>query len=137
MEARPPTAIPNTVAEASATVVSGAEEKGTGHTEWPDGRVHHTGVTATMTPNTIVPFTNNAGQQVDADFNSWQEGKSGGAGNPTYAMITSRSQHAGLVQVALVDGSVQSVSDAIDLYVWRALATRDGGEVTGNAFTSF
>lgn len=33
-------------------------EKTTGHTEWPDGRVHHTGFTATMTPNTYVPYVN-------------------------------------------------------------------------------
>lgn len=128
------TEIPNTVAEASAVVTSGAQEKGTGHTEWPDGRVHHTGFTATMPPNTFVPFTNSNGREVDADFNSWQEGKNGSAGSPTYAMITSRSAHPGQVQVALVDGSVQSVADQVDLNVWRALATRDGGEVFESPF---
>ena len=125
----PSTSIPNTVAEASAVVVSGAQEKGTGHTEWPDGRVHHTGFTATMTPNTFVPFTDSQGREVDADFNSWQEGKNGSAGNPTYAIITSRSFHSGQVNVAMVDGSVQSVTDSIELEVWRAMATRDGGEL--------
>lgn len=128
------TDIPSTVAEASAIVQSGAQEKGTGHTEWPDGRVHHTGVTATMTPNTFVPYTNSDGQEVDADFNSWQEGKNGSAGSPTYAMITSRSFHPGVIQAALVDGSVQTVSDDVALEVWRSTATRAGGEVLDQAF---
>ena len=128
------TDIPNTVAEASAIVQSGAQEKGTGHTEWPDGRVHHTGFTATMTPNTFVPYTNSDGQEVDADFNSWQEGKNGSAGSPTYAMITSRSFHPGVVQVALVDGSVQTVTDDVALEAWRSTATRAGDEVFSQAF---
>ncbi|QDS99915.1 DUF1559 domain-containing protein [Adhaeretor mobilis] len=120
--------IPNTIAEAIAAVKSGADEKNTGHTEWPDGRVHHTGFTATMTPNTAVPYTM-GGEEVDADYNSWQEGKNGSAGDPTYAMITSRSFHPGQVQVALLDGSVQSIADEIATEVWRAMATRDGGEI--------
>ena len=126
------TDIPSTVAAASELVASGAQEKGTGHTEWPDGRVHHTGFTATMTPNTYVPYMNSNGEEVDADFNSWQEGKNGIAGSPTYAMITSRSAHPGQVQVAMLDGSVQSVEDGVDLFVWRAMATRDGAELAAN-----
>ncbi len=125
------TNIPNTTAEVAALVTSGVQEKVTGHTEWPDGRVHHTGFTAAMTPNTFVPYTNSDGEEVDADYNSWQEGKNGRAGSPTYAVITSRSFHPGQVNTALADGSVQSFSDEIDLAVWRALATRDGGERPG------
>lgn len=121
--------IPNTIAEAEAAVQSGAEYKDTGHTEWPDGRVHHTGITATMTPNTFVRYET-GGTVVDADYNSWQEGRNGGAGQPTYSMVTARSHHAGQVQVAMVDGSVKSMNDDVDLLVWRASATRDGAEVT-------
>jgi prepilin-type N-terminal cleavage/methylation domain-containing protein/prepilin-type processing-associated H-X9-DG protein len=121
------TTIPSTVAEAQAAVASGAEYKDTGHTEWPDGRVHHTGFTTTMTPNTVVPYTT-GGTMVDADYNSWQEGKNGGAGRPTYAIVTARSHHAGQVQVAMLDGSVQTVNDQIDPLVWRGMSTRDGGE---------
>ncbi|MCG8450407.1 MAG: DUF1559 domain-containing protein [Pirellulales bacterium] len=128
------TDIPNTVAEATAMVESGVQEKGTGHTEWPDGRVHHTGVTATMAPNTFVPYTNSDGEEVDADYNSWQEGKNGSAGSPTYAMITSRSYHPGQVQIVLVDGSVQSITDEIDRSVWQALATRAGEEIVDGQF---
>ena len=126
------TDIPQTVAEAAAAVASGGQEKGTGHTEWPDGRVHHTGFTATMTPNTFVPYTMTtgefAGQEVDADYNSWQEGKDGDSGSPTYAMITSRSHHAGGVNTARMDGSVHFVADGITIATWRALATRAGDE---------
>jgi prepilin-type processing-associated H-X9-DG protein len=123
----PATQIPNTVDQAAAVVASGAEFKDTGHTEWPDGRVHHTGITATMTPNTLVPLVTPEGT-LDADYNSWQEGKNGGAGAATYAIITSRSFHPGQVQVAMVDGSVQSVTDDVDLSTWRAMATRAAGE---------
>jgi prepilin-type N-terminal cleavage/methylation domain-containing protein/prepilin-type processing-associated H-X9-DG protein len=123
----PNTMIPNTAAEAAPIVASAAEYKNTGHTEWPDGRVHHTGFTATMTPNTFVPYEQ-GGQTLDADYNSWQEGKSGSAGQPTFAIITSRSWHQGLVNVTMVDGSVKSVNNDIALAAWRAIATRAGGE---------
>jgi prepilin-type N-terminal cleavage/methylation domain-containing protein len=125
----PTTAIPDTPDAAAAIVVSGPDfKKDTGHTEWPDGRVHHTGFTAAMAPNTQVLATI-GGAVVNADFNSWQEGRNGNTGNPTYAIITSRSYHPGVVQVALIDGSVRAVADSIQLDVWRALATRAGGEV--------
>ncbi|TWT96801.1 hypothetical protein Pla108_25750 [Botrimarina colliarenosi] len=127
------TAIPETIDEAATVVASGGEEKNTGHTEWPDGRVHHTGFTATMKPNTFVPYTDANGVEVEADYNSWQEGKSGSAGEPTYAIITSRSLHPGIVNVGLVDGSVQTVNDDIDLTIWRAMATRAGDEVVAAA----
>ena len=122
--------IPSTPEEAAAIVASGAQFKNTGHTEWPDGRVHHTGFTAAMTPNSFVPY--DAGEEVgivDADYNSWQEGKNGSAGSPSFAIITSRSYHENMVEVAMLDGSVRNVSDSIELPVWRAAATRRGREV--------
>ncbi len=121
------TTIPDTIDAASAIVGSGSEYKNTGHTEWPDGRVHHTGFTATMAPNTFVPYVR-SGENLDGDYNSWQEGKDGTSGRPTYAMITSRSYHAGIVQSAMVDGSVQSFANETALPVWRAAATRAGAE---------
>jgi prepilin-type processing-associated H-X9-DG protein len=39
-----------------------------------------------------------------------------------------RSRHSGGVNLALCDGSVRFVADSIDLALWRALATRAGGE---------
>lgn len=122
------TAIPQTVADVQAAVATGVQFKNTGHTEWPDGRVHHTGMTTTLRPNTVVPHTH-AGQLYDVDYNSWQEGKNGSSGNATYAAITSRSFHPGMVQAAMMDGSVQTISNDIELHTWRALGTRIGREV--------
>ncbi len=99
----------------------------TGHTEWCDGRVHHSGFTTVFTPNTRVPYST-GGQTYDIDFNSRQEGQS--AVQPTYAAITARSFHSGgAVNAALLDGSVRAIGKSIDLAAWRSLGTRDGGEV--------
>ncbi len=43
-----------------------------------------------------------------------------------------RSHHPGGVNLLLCDGSVRFVSDSIDLDVWRALGSRNQGEVLGN-----
>ncbi len=125
----PDTRVPADAQAASAVVASAPDWfRNTGHTEWPDGRVHHTGFTTTLPPNTFVPFEVD-GRLVDADYNSWQEGKDGRDGRPTYAIITSRSYHPGIVQAAMVDGSVRPVADSISRHVWHALGTRAGGEV--------
>ncbi|WP_345684034.1 DUF1559 domain-containing protein [Novipirellula caenicola] len=123
------TTIPTNQSEAETMVASGAQFKNTGHTEWPDGRVHHTGFTVTMTPNSKVQYIESGQVYEEMDFNSWQEGKDGIAGNPTYAMITSRSHHTGLVNAAKLDGSISSVTDSIDKTIWHALGTRNGREV--------
>lgn len=44
-------------------------------------------------------------------------------------MTTANSAHAGGVNVLLGDGHVRAVQQSIDLRVWRALGTRNGGEV--------
>ncbi|MGB7346647.1 MAG: DUF1559 domain-containing protein [Pirellulaceae bacterium] len=123
----PTTTKPTSPEEVAVMAASAAQYKDTGHTEWPDGRVHHTGFTTTLTPNSVVKF-NRGGVEYDIDYNSWQEGKNGIAGNPTHAAITSRSHHVGLVQVAMLDGSVTSITDSIDLELWQALGTRAGSE---------
>ena len=107
--------------------------KNTGHTEWPDGRVHHTGFTTAFTPNTQVLYDDpDTGLTFDVDYNSWQEGKLDGNDVPvTWAAVTSRSHHAGVVFAALVDGSVRAVDEGIERGVWRALGTRRGGELIG------
>ena len=125
------TATPASIADVESAVASGAQYKNTGHTEWPDGRVHHTGVTVTLTPNTPVNYTT-GGAVVDADYNSWQEGRNGSAGVATYAAITSRSFHTGTVNALLADGSTRSISDTIDVNIWRALGTRSGDEVVND-----
>lgn len=97
----------------------------TGHTEWPDGRVHHSGFTTVFTPNTFVRFEND-GLIYDIDMNSQKEGNS--STQPSYAAITARSYHPGGVDVSLLDGSVHFASDDIDRIVWRGMSTRAGGE---------
>jgi prepilin-type processing-associated H-X9-DG protein len=127
------TTVPANAAAVAALVVAGPDKKlgptlqdNTGHTEWPDGRVHHSGFTTVLAPNTKV-VASVGGVNYDADFNSRQEGSS--ATVPTYAAITARSFHSGVVNIALMDGSVRSVREAVDLLVWRAMGTRQGGEV--------
>jgi prepilin-type N-terminal cleavage/methylation domain-containing protein len=98
----------------------------TGHTEWPDGRVHHTGFTTTLPPNTKV-IINAGGIDHDCDGNSQSEGRS--ATIITAAVITSRSYHAGnVVNVALMDGSVRTINGSIPQATWRALGTRANNE---------
>ena len=98
----------------------------TGHTEWCDGRVHHSGITTVFPPNTVVPYTHTDGRTYDVDFNARQEGTS--ATQTTYAAITARSYHPGGVNVAVMDGSVHFVPETISPAVWRAAGTRAGQE---------
>ncbi|MGN6547243.1 MAG: DUF1559 family PulG-like putative transporter [Aureliella sp.] len=116
--------IPGSPAE---VVAYGGNFGTTGHTEWVDGKVHETGFTAVFAPNTPVPYTT-GGAPYDVDFISKPENLANTV--PTYAAVTSRSYHSGgIVQSAMMDGSVQSITRTIDKLVWRALCTRAGGEV--------
>lgn len=113
------------LASGGAAKLGAATNDNTGHTEWPDGRVHHSGFTTTFRPNTVVPY-NDGSRDYDFDYNSRQEGTDATA--KTFASITSRSYHSGLVNAVMMDGSVRTVVDAIEPTIWRALGTRDGGE---------
>jgi prepilin-type N-terminal cleavage/methylation domain-containing protein/prepilin-type processing-associated H-X9-DG protein len=99
------------------------------HVEWVDGKVHETGFTTAFSPNTVVPM-DSGGRTYDVDFVSATEASTG----DTYAAVTSRSFHAGGVNVLLMDGSVRFVRSAISMATWQALGTRAGGEVLGNDF---
>lgn len=104
-----------------------ATNDNTGHTEWCDGRVHHSGFTSVFRPNTFVSYTHSNGQTYDIDYNSRQEGNS--ATQPTYAAVTSRSYHRGIVHVLFMDGAARSLGDDVELNVWRALSTRAGKDI--------
>jgi len=52
---------------------------------------------------------------------------------PGRIATTAKSQHPGGVNLAKADGSVGFQSESIDLFIWRALGTRNGGEPIGNA----
>lgn len=101
-------------------------ESNTGHTVWPDGRVHHSGFTTVFTPNTFVPYEYQ-GRVYDIDFSSWQEGRT--FSRVTYGAVTSRSYHPNLVNAVLMDGSVTSIFDTIDPYVYRGMGSVAGSEV--------
>ncbi|MEX0824690.1 MAG: DUF1559 domain-containing protein [Pirellulaceae bacterium] len=106
--------------------LGGDFKSNSGHTEWVDGRVHQVGVTTTFPPNTEV-LCNVGGQEYDVDWTNQQEGKS--TTEPTYAVVTARSYHPGGVQVVMMDGSTQFMSESIDRGVWQAISTRNGREV--------
>ncbi|MCA9113507.1 MAG: DUF1559 domain-containing protein [Planctomycetaceae bacterium] len=100
-----------------------------GHTEWVDGRIHQTGFTTTFTPNKITPITDGSTTEPDGDFNSCREAN--GCTTPTYAAVTTRSWHEGVVHVLLMDGSTRSASENISLTIWRNLGARADNQVLG------
>ena len=63
----------------------------------------------------------------NVSFTSRREGTHATA--ETYAAVPARSHHAGLGNVAMMDGSVRSIADDIRLSTWQALSTRAGNEV--------
>lgn len=46
-----------------------------------------------------------------------------------HAIVSARSDHPGGVNVLLGDGSVKFVKSTVNVFTWRALGTRNGGEV--------
>ena len=118
-------AIPNSPATLAAY---GGEFDDDGHAAWCDGGTNQTGFTSTFGPNTAVSYVA-AGVTFDIDFISMAEGEA--AVTMTYAAVTSRSFHSGMVHTLLMDGSTRAASSNIDLRVWRALATRAGNEPIG------
>ncbi|MEZ6079356.1 MAG: DUF1559 domain-containing protein [Pirellulaceae bacterium] len=128
----PSTSVPLTVDDALAMIGSGKPDRllasgfGTGHTEWANGHTHHSCFTTTFPPNTRIPYVYN-GITYNCDYNSQQEGNS--LSRPSYAIVTARSFHRGVVNAVWADGSVRATSENIDGIVWRASGTRNGGEV--------
>lgn len=125
------TAVPASITEVEALMTQGTVFRDNGHTEWFDGIVHHAGFTTVLRPNSSPTCSNGPSILSHCNYNSWQEGTNGPLGQPTYAAVTSRSYHVGIVNVTLLDGSVRSISENIDLMVWRSLGTRAGSEVVG------
>jgi prepilin-type N-terminal cleavage/methylation domain-containing protein len=121
---------PANAAEVAALAASGSFRGEVGHTEWTDSPCHQGGLSFVLTPNTKVPFLS-GGIEYDVDVLTQVEGSH--ASKPSYAAITSRSYHsAGVVNVLLMDGSVRSVSPGIATATWRALGSRNNGEVVGD-----
>ena len=120
---------PPPASTAAVVALGGAFRSDGGHVEWVDSRTNHTGFTTVFTPNTVVPF-HSGGVTYDVDFTSQREGKS--ATRPTYAAVTARSYHPGLVNVLMLDASARPIGNGISLEIWRALGTRAGGEFPGD-----
>lgn len=96
-----------------------------GHTGWTEAQTFQTGVTFVLPPNTQT-LLNIAGANYDIDQLTSSEGSS--TTRISFDVVTSRSYHTGMVNVLLMDGSVRSVSNSIDLGAWQAAATRAGTE---------
>ena len=114
------TPAPNT----PATLLSmGGTFNATGaHVGWAEGFFQHTGLTFVFPPNAPVPYVNPVdGRTYDAD---WAGGSVYG-----YAALTARSYHPNGVNALFMDGSVRFVTNSIPQMTWRALGTRNGGEV--------
>ncbi len=105
----------------------------TGHTEWVDGKIHETGFTTTFTPNakTIIAAASGGTPAVEGNIISRKERNAAGLSKPTFAAVTARSFHTGIVSALLMDGSVRSISENIDLNTWRNLGARNDGNVVG------
>lgn len=106
----------------------GGSLRNSGHNEWVDARANQTAFTTTFVPNSICNHSD-AGVLRDIDFVNVREGAS--TTDATYAAMTSRSFHEGIVHVLMMDGSVRSISENIALSIWRGLGTRGAGEVLG------
>jgi prepilin-type N-terminal cleavage/methylation domain-containing protein/prepilin-type processing-associated H-X9-DG protein len=94
---------------ASAPIINYTDLRGF---QWAAGEIRCASYNHYLTPNAPVPDC--VGLDVDFSDIGWR-----GA----------RSRHAGGVNASLADGSVRFVSDDISLTIWRALATRAGGEL--------
>ncbi|MBI3464491.1 MAG: DUF1559 domain-containing protein [Planctomycetes bacterium] len=121
--------VPQNTAQTTATVMAACQpdlpmtgshtsDQGIGRGAWVTGILHHTIYNHLFTPNS---------RTVDCSTNvSFVDGNNEGS------IVTARSYHPGGVNVLMADGHVRSVSDNVDLQVWRAIATRSGQEQISN-----
>ncbi len=126
-----PSTPPASPADGATGFSNGGWSEVNGHTEWVCGRGIHTGFTTLFPPNTVIPHLRPDGKTYDVSVSSWREGFVSGkpADAVTYAIIPSRSHHAGgIVNSMLMDGSVRSFTSDIEQNTWQALGSRAGGE---------
>ncbi|MEP3479043.1 MAG: DUF1559 domain-containing protein [Fuerstiella sp.] len=93
---------------AAAAIESGNFD-GRGRGSWIWGREHLTTFNTYMAPNSVLPDVHRNG----------------------FGWFAARSMHVGIVQVALGDGSVRTVSENVDVGTWRSLGSKSGGEIIG------
>jgi prepilin-type N-terminal cleavage/methylation domain-containing protein len=115
------------------TSCSPGEWKDTGHSEWHNGEVHHTGFTFAWTPNRRTGGTFASIIYPDLDMQGYREQETANAPATTpgaFAAITARSFHPGGVHATSADGSVRFIQDAIDGRIWRAFGTPAGNDMS-------
>ena len=94
-----------------------------GHISWAEGFGNYTSVTFTFSPNSDVPYVNpDDGRTYDVDWGI-------GGSDYCYTAVTARSYHPGGVNTLVMDGSVHFITNSISQATWRAVGTRNGGEV--------
>jgi prepilin-type processing-associated H-X9-DG protein len=123
-----PAGAPPPTSPAALLALGGSLKTQVTHTGWTEGQTFQTGVTFVFPPNTNVPYTS-AGTTYDVDWVSSRDGSS--ATKRSFAAMTSRSFHTGVVNVLFMDGSVRTASNSISQAAWWAAGTRNGGEVIG------
>ncbi len=125
-----PSVQPTDASQVASVITGGEWGPQSGHTEWVCGRAIHNGFTTAFSPNTRVPYLAADGRNYDIDVTSSREGRSSTA--ITYSIITARSYHPGIVNTLIMDGSVRSVSNSIQLPIWQSLGARADGGVIGD-----
>ena len=116
--------------------------RGRSHTQWVDARPVQTGFTTWATPNTILKVPSRGmdnGNWLNAEWLILDTAPCILEGPvcppplmcPEHYGIVSRSNHPGIVNAAMVGGSVLSIDSQIDLKIWRALSTRNGSDSIG------
>jgi prepilin-type N-terminal cleavage/methylation domain-containing protein len=99
------------------------------HKQWAAGTVTETGFTTTFAPNTSVShrvqFPDGEQRTYDVDFVTVSEGD---PSTDTFAAVTARSYHMGMVHALLMDGSARPFTSRVPVMTWRALGTRAGAE---------
>lgn len=108
---------PNDTSCAAATKVNGSQRR---MYTWVAGEPRCTSYNHYYPPNDDV--------HPDCVNNFTSGGEYGSTG---HGLSTARSKHVDGVTVAMCDGSVRFISENIAMSIWRALATRQGGEVLG------
>jgi prepilin-type N-terminal cleavage/methylation domain-containing protein/prepilin-type processing-associated H-X9-DG protein len=92
------------------------------HTSWAESFGYETSLFFVFSPNTVVLYVNPAdGLTYDVD---WVGGT-----QLSYGAFTARSYHPNGVNASFMDGSVRFITNSIPQATWRALGTRNGGEV--------
>jgi prepilin-type N-terminal cleavage/methylation domain-containing protein len=121
----------------TSSASAGGQKGDSGNTEWCDGRTHQDGLTTTFPPLSEVIITNGNSKRRDQWIidsstctGDWTSNREGGNDiEAGYAAVTSRSYHPGTVNGLMMDGSTRSFSQGTNGTFWRAIGTRNGGEV--------